>query len=262
MKNTKLTKLLFLTILILVLTTPLFAQLTAEQVMWNVYERPLGNNMSATLNMTITNARGAQRERSIVQFRQNENDVERKIMFFTAPADVRNTSFLNYSYSDGKKDDQWIYLPALGRVRRIASDKSNDSFMGSDFTYDDMGARYPLADQHKIIREENFLGWDCYVIESTPNESNSEYVKTLSWIIKDEWIGLKKEFVGRNGSVVRLLTINDYDQINSIWVITDMTMTNVVKNTSTTIKMNDVSFDNNLRSSFFTERQMSIGPRI
>ncbi len=262
MRNLKLSKLLFISIVVFILTTPLFAQLTAEQVMNNVYNRPDGNNMNATLNMTITNAKGAQRVRNIVQYRQTEGNVERKIMFFTSPADVRNTSFLNYSYSDGKKDDRWIYLPALGRVRRIASDSSNDSFMGSDFTFDDMGARHPSSDQHKIVREESFQGWDCYVIESIPNETNSEYAKTLNWIIKDQWIGLKKEFIDKNGSIVRKLEINDYEQIDSIWVITNMTMSNIVKNTSTTIKMNDVSFNNNLRSSFFTERQMSIGPRI
>ena len=152
-------------------------------------------------------------------------------MFFTAPADVRNTSFLSYSYSDGKKDDQWIYLPALGRVRRIASDKSNDSFMGSDFTYDDMGARHPSSDTHKILREEKLQGWDCYVVESVPKEPNDEFAKTISWVIKDELIGLKKEYLDIEGSVVRTLTIDE------------------------------VSFNNNLRDSFFSERQRRIGPR-
>lgn len=248
-------------VLIVIIIAPIAAQVTGTDVMRQVYERPSGNNMQATLHMTITNSRGSTRERSIVQFRQDDGTTEKKIMFFTAPADVRNTSFLSYSYSDGKKDDQWIYLPALGRVRRIASDKSNESFMGSDFTYDDMGARHPSEDTHKILREETIDGWLCYVVESTPVESNKDFAKTISWVIKDEWIGLKKEFIAENGTVVRKLAIDDYEKIDGIWVITDMTMSNLQKSTSTRINMAEVSFDNNLQDAFFSERQMRMGPR-
>lgn len=240
---------------------PLAAQISGSEVMRHVYDRPSGDTMQATLNMTITNSRGSTRERSIVQFRQDDGNTEKKIMFFTAPADVRNTSFLSYSYADGKNDDQWIYLPALGRVRRIASDKSNESFMGSDFTYDDMGARHPDEDTHTVIREETIDGWDCYVVQSIPVEEHEDFAETISWVIKGEWIGLKKEFLDTQGSVVRRLAIDDYEKIDGIWVITDMTMSNLQKNTSTRIMMDEVSFNDTLRESFFTERQMKMGPR-
>jgi outer membrane lipoprotein-sorting protein len=245
----------------LVALVPLIASIAGEEVMREVYHRPNGDDMQATLNMTITNSRGSTRERSIVQFRRDDGETEKKIMFFTAPADVRNTSFLSYSYSDGRKDDQWIYLPALGRVRRIASDKSNESFMGSDFTYDDMGARHPDEDFHTILTEEIVDGWNCYVVESVPKEPHDEYSKTISWVVKDEWIGLKKEFLANDGSVVRTLSIDDYEKIDGVWVITDMTMVNLEKRTSTRIEMDDLSFGNNFRDSFFSERQMKIGPR-
>ena len=249
-------------VIIITSLIPLSASITAQQVMREVYERPNGDNMQATLNMTITNSRGSVRERSIVQFRTDDGTTEKKIMFFTAPADVRNTSFLSYSYSDGSVDDQWIYLPALSRVRRIASDKSNESFMGSDFTYEDMGARHPAEDQHTLLREETMDGWDVYVIKSVPVSPNDEYAATINWVIKDEWIGLKKEFLDTQGSVIRRLTIDDYEKIDSVWVITDMTMRNLEKETETRITMQDVSFNNNLRDAFFSERQMRIGPRI
>lgn len=248
-------------IIALATTVPLAAQISGTDVMQHVFDRPSGDTMQATLNMTITNSRGSTRERSIVQFRKDDGETEKKIMFFTAPADVRNTSFLSFSYADGKNDDQWIYLPALGRVRRIASDKSNESFMGSDFTYDDMGARHPDEDTHTILREETIDGWSCYVVESIPVESNSDFAKTISWVIKDEWIGLKKEFLDTKGEVIRTLTIEDYEKIDNIWVITDMTMSNLQKNTSTRIMMDEVSFNDTLRDSFFTERQMKMGPR-
>ena len=243
------------------LATP-FAATSGLEVMQEVYTRDSGNNMSANLVMTLTNSRGSTRERSIQQFRQTDDGGEKKIMFFLAPSDVKDTSFLSYSYSDGRSDDQWIYLPALKRVKRVASDKKNDSFMGSDFTYDDMGSRHPNEDTHKILRTETLDGKTCLVIESTPKETKSTYAKTLSWVVQDEWIGLKKEFYLPNGSLGKKLEIEVYEKIDGVWVITDMTMSNVDKNSSTRIQMLDVTFNNDLNESVFTERQMKIGPRV
>jgi len=246
----------------LIALVSLSAALSGEEVMQEVYTRDSGNNMSANLVMTLTNSRGSTRERSIQQYRQNDSDGEKKIMFFLAPSDVKNTSFLSYSYADGRSDDQWIYLPALNRVKRVASDKKNDSFMGSDFTYDDMGTRHPSADTHKVIRTETIDGRKCLVVESIPKEAKPTYAKTLAWVVENEWIGLKKEFYLPNGKVGKKLEIDSYEKTDGVWVITDMTMSNLDKNSSTRIQMLDVTFNNDLKDSVFTERQMKIGPRI
>jgi outer membrane lipoprotein-sorting protein len=189
-------------------------------------------------------------------------EVEKTIMFFLTPADVKDTSFLSFSYSDGRDDDQWIYLPALKRVKRVASDSKNDSFMGSDFTYDDMGSRHPNEDTHKILRTEIFEGQKCLVVESIPKEAKPAYARTLSWVVEDEWIGLKKEFYFSNGKLGKKLEIQGYEKVEEVWVITDMTMSNVDKGSFTRIQMLDVSFNNNLNDNVFTERQMKIGPRV
>jgi hypothetical protein len=241
--------------------TVLFAQVTGLAVMENVENRPNGTDMVANLTMEITNSRNSVRTRTIAQFRKDDGTVEKKIMFFTAPSDVKGTSFLSYSYSDGSSDSQWIYLPALKRVKRIASDNKNEAFMGSDFTYDDMGSRKSSADTHTILREEIVDSRPCYVVESIPLDTKETYARTVSWIIKDEWIGLKKEFYLSDGTLAKQLTINTYEKIDAIWVITEMTMDNLEKGTNTKIKMEDVSFQQNLDESFFTERQMKIGIR-
>lgn len=240
----------------------LSAAYSGTEVMQEVYTRDSGNNMSANLVMTLTNSRGSTRERSIQQFRQTDSEGEKKIMFFLAPSDVKDTSFLSYSYTDGRSDDQWIYLPALKRVKRVASDKKNDSFMGSDFTYDDMGSRHPSADTHKVLRTEILDGRKCLVVESIPKEAKPTYAKTLAWVVEDEWIGLKKEFYLPDGKLGKKLEIASYEKTDGVWVITDMTMTNVDKDSSTRIQMLDVSFNNDLKESVFTERQMKIGPRV
>jgi len=237
-----------------------FADADAGDIMEQVYNRPSGDDMSAELNMTITNSRGSTRDRSIAQYRMDEGDIEKKIMFFTAPADVRDTSFLSWSYDDGRDDDQWIYLPALRRVKRISAGDKNDTFMGSDFTYDDMGERHPSEDTHTLLREETVDGEHCYVVESVPKDSDAYISRTVSWVVKDEWIGLKKEFYDDSGKLFKKLTINEYDKADGCWVISDMTMENLEKGSSTRIRMEDVEFDSGLRSSLFTERQMKMGP--
>ncbi len=260
--NTKHTSTIFIILsllLIAAVSSGLFAE-TGLEVMQNVNNRPVGENMSAELVMTITNSRGAARERSIAQYSRDFGESEKKVMFFTAPADVRDTSFMTWSWDDGRDDDQWIYLPALRRVKRISSDSKNDSFMGSDFTYDDLGERHPSEDSHRIIGEETIDGNDCFIIESTPVTGSDAFSKTISWIIRGKWIGLKKEFYDRNGNVYKELSIDAFEKIDGYWIVTDMTMTDSGRGSSTRIQMNDVRFSISLSDSFFTERQMKMGP--
>ncbi len=239
----------------------LSAQISGQEVMENMYNRPTGESMSAGLVMTITNSRGSTRERSIIQYSLDSGDVEKKMMFFTAPADVRDTSFMTWSWDDGRDDDQWIFLPALRRVKRIASDSRNDSFMGSDFTYDDLGERHPSEDRHRLLREETVNGEECYVVENIPLGSDDAYTKTISWISKEKWIGMKREYYDGKSRVYKELGIGAFEKIDGYWVITDMTMKDLGRESSTRIKMNDVSFSVELDDDFFTERQMKIGPR-
>ncbi|MEA1973387.1 MAG: outer membrane lipoprotein-sorting protein, partial [Candidatus Cloacimonadota bacterium] len=138
-------------------------EITGLKIIENVYNRDTGEDQTADLTMSLINSRGDERVREIKQYLKDFGKMEKKIMFFVAPADVYNTSFMNWSYDeDGKDDDQWIYLPALKRVKRISSDSKSDYFMGSDFTYDDLGDRQPTADTHKLLREEAIEGEMCY----------------------------------------------------------------------------------------------------
>ena len=253
---------ILLTALMLAFSMNAFAQqkLTGLQVMEKVYNRPTGNDMEATLTMTLINSSGDKRVRVIKQFIRDFGKVEKKIMFFIKPADVRNTSFMNWSYDDpNKEDDQWIYLPALKKVKRISSDSKGDYFMGSDFTYDDLGDRKPTEDNHKILREEKLNGEDCYVVESTPKDPDYMYSKTVTWVIKGKWIGLKKEFYDEDGDYLKTLNIENYKNIKGIWVIMRVKMDNVQKKHQTIMELTDVKINTGIPARMFTERMMKRG---
>ena len=233
---------------------------TGLQVIQNVYDRPEGNDMESELTMSLINSRGDKRVREIKQFSKDMGDVEKKIMFFQAPADVRNTSFMNWSYDEeGKDDDQWIYLPALKKTKRISSDSKSDSFMGSDFTYDDLGDRHPTSDNHKILREETLNGEECYVVESLPKDEEYMYSKTITWVIKDKWIGLKKDFYDEDGEMLKTLTVKKYDKIKGYWIQSESEMINIQKNHTTHMNLSDIKIDTGISNNKFTERMMKRG---
>ncbi|MBN2280758.1 MAG: outer membrane lipoprotein-sorting protein [Candidatus Marinimicrobia bacterium] len=230
------------------------------EIIQKVYNRPTGEDQEGTLTMTLINSRGDQRVREIKQYIKDFGKEEKKIMFFIAPADVRNTSFMNWSYDEeGRDDDQWIYLPALKRVKRISSDSKSDYFMGSDFTYDDLGDRHPSEDTHKLLREEEIDGQPCYVVESIPKEEDYMYSRTVTWIIKNKWIGLKKEFYDEDGEHLKTLSVKEYEKIKEYWIITNSQMQNVQKEHTTDMKLADLKIDTGIPDTWFTERMMKRG---
>jgi len=253
---------LVLMAILIAVPTLIFSQtkITGLQIIENVYNRETGNDMQGDLTMSLINSRGDQRVRKIKQFIKDFGNMEKKIMFFVVPADVRNTSFMSWSYDEaGKDDDQWIYLPALKKVKRISSDSKSDYFMGSDFTYDDLGDRHPTDDTHKILREETVDGEACYVVESIPKDEEYMYSRTVSWIIKEKWIGLKKEFYDEDEELLKTLTVKKYDKIKNYWTILSSEMNNVQKDHTTKMELANVKLDTGIPANKFTERMMKRG---
>jgi outer membrane lipoprotein-sorting protein len=236
------------------------SELSGLEIMQKVANRPDGDEMEGTLIMTLVNSRGGERVREIKQYIKDFGSVEKKIMFFVKPADVKNTSFMNWSYDDETaNDDQWIYLPALKKVKRISSDSSGDYFMGSDFTYDDLGDRKPSDDTHTVLRTEIMDELDCYVVESVTKDEDYMYLKTVTWVVKDRWYGLKKDFYDEDGDYLKSLTLNNVENINGFWIITGTEMKNEQKDHATIMEFKNVQIDAGINESNFTERMMKRG---
>ena len=258
------TRFLNVTLLLTVVAGLGFAQTsrTGLEVMTNVFERPQPDDMDGGLTMTLENARGNQRVRSVRQYVARFDGVEKKLLFFTAPADVRDTAFMNWTYDDrSTPDDQWIYLPALRRVRRISAEKKNDSFMGSDFTYEDLSERHPAIDTHRVTRTETMDDRTVYVVESVLEAGTSAYGRTVSWVADGIWIGLRREFYDRAGNLLKTLEIEEYREIDGFWTISRMTMTNAASGHSTTMELAGLRFNTGIEESTFTERTMTRGIR-
>ena len=261
MKTVKITLAMAVVFLVSGLANQMAAQeLTGREIIDKAYNQPTGEDQTSNLTMTLINKSGSERVRKIKQFTKDFGDVEKSIMFFTAPADVKNTSFMNWTYDDpDKSDDQWIYLPALKKVKRISSDSKSDYFMGSDFTYDDLGDRKLDDDTHTLLREETIDGIDYYVVESIPKDEDYMYSKTVTWIRKDNFIGLKKEFYDEDGELLKILKIKKFEEISGFLVITNSEMENVQKTHRTIMKLDNIQINTGIPASKFTERMMMRG---
>ncbi|MCF8000296.1 MAG: outer membrane lipoprotein-sorting protein [Halanaerobiales bacterium] len=232
--------------------------LNGREIMEKVYNRNTGEDRKAELNMRLVNKFDDKRERDLKQFNRDFGKVEKKIMFFTSPQDIRGTSFMNWSYEDEREDSQWIYLPALRKIKRISAENKSDYFMGSDFTYDDLGERKVDEDSHKLIGNEKVNGEECYIVENIPKEDYM-YSKTITWVSKDKWIGLKKEFYDNDGKLLKILTVKDYEKIDGIVTITHSEMYNKQKDHKTILKLDNVEYNTGISEDKFTERQMKMG---
>ncbi len=166
---------------------------------------------------------------------------------------------MNWSYDDSRSDDQWIYLPALKKVKRISSDSKSDYFMGSDFTYDDLGDRKVEQDNHKLLSEEVINDKACYVVESIPLDANYMYSKTITWVEKETFIGVQKEFFDEDGGLLKILTIKNYENIDGFDVILVSEMRNVQNGHSTEMRLSNVKINTGVEEWRFSERMMSRG---
>ena len=261
MKTSKINSIILAIIIAVGFSTSMFAQnMTASDIVEKVYNRPEGDDMTSSLTMTLINKSGSERVRKSKQFTKDFGEIEKSIMFFQSPADVKNTSFMSWTYDDASKsDDQWIYLPALKKVKRISSDSKSDYFMGSDFTYDDLGDRKLDDDTHTLLREETIDGVDYWIIQSIPKDEDYMYSKTITWIRKDNYIGLKKEFYDEDEDLLKILKIKKFEKISGLDIITNSEMENVQKNHKTTMVLSNVQLNTGITASKFSERMMTRG---
>ena len=165
------------------------------------------------MTMTLQNARGQQRVRTIEGWtREITDEEEHRFARFLEPSDVKDTTLLTYDF-DEADDDIWLYLPALKKVKRILSSNKTDYFMGSDFTYWDMENIDLLNWDYQLTGSETVDGVDTYVVPATPKNDKeieeSGYDKVVYWIGKTDWIARKIEFTDTKGRLGKRLTLSD-----------------------------------------------------
>lgn len=210
-------------------------------------------DFTADMEMTLRNRKGEESVREIrTRTLEVDGDGDKSMSIFDQPADVRGTAMLTFSHGL-KPDDQWLYLPALKRVKRISSRNKSGPFMGSEFAFEDLGSQEVEKYTYKFLREEKCGdNWDCNVVERYPAYKHSGYTRQIVWAHKDDFRLAKVEFYDRKNSLLKTLTSTGYEQfLDHYWRPAQMYMENHQTGKSTTLKWTNYQFKTGLSSKDF-----------
>lgn len=241
--------------------------LTAQEIMEKVDARDDGDNMTATQEMVLIDKRGCKRVRQMKIFCKDKGNVILKLAFFLSPAEVKGAGFLTYDYYAGEKDDdQWLYLPALRKIKRIASSDKSSAFMGSDFSYADITRRVLDEWRFRLLKEADVRGHKVWLIEAIPVnpavQDRYGYTKSVIFIRQDIFMPVRAVHWLKDGGKIKYMDIRRLEQINGIWIGTEIHMkTTKDKQTlhRTVLRVKDVKFNQDLDDKMFTVRRLEKG---
>lgn len=218
-----------------------------------------GTDLKARVKMTLLTKEGQQRLRELSMLRKNEVEGnQRYLLYFHGPADVRGTIFMVHKYPN-REDDRWLFIPALNLVQRVAARDSRSSFVGSDFTYEDVSGRDLEADTHRLLRTEPLESRQAVVIESVPTRE-ADYARKLSWIDQTSHLPLKEEHYDLQGALYKVFTADEIREVQGLPTVTKRTMTNVKTGHKTEVVFENVAYNVGLGDDIFTERALRKPP--
>jgi len=249
-----------ITICALAVSLALVSAEDAEAIVRGSRDRIAADTVSTRSRMLITAKDGSTTERLLDQYSADSPEGKRTVIVFQKPAAIAGTRFLTVEKKGGG-DDRWIFLPSLGKVRRIASSEGSGSFMGTDLSYDDISAanRDASLDTHVLLREEMLEGRVCDVIESKPQDGTYQYGKMVSWIERDTKVARKIELYDRKGNLFKLLEVQKLQEVQGRLTPMVTRMGTIPAKTSTTITVDIIKYDDRIPDGVFTVDYLSTG---
>ncbi len=233
------------------------AQTTPEQRGFEISQEAdkRGNGFDdfrAEMEMILKNRHGDESRRYIrVMGLEVDGDGDKGLSIFEEPADVKGTAMLTHSHKV-ETDDQWLFLPALKRVKRIASRNKSGPYMGSEFAYEDLGSQELEKYTYSYMGDEVYDGMDCFVVARDPVDKYSGYTRQVSWIDKAEYRPLKTDFYDRKNALLKTLTFIGYKKyLEHHWRPDEMFMENHQTGKTTRIVWKNYRFRTGLKDSDF-----------
>jgi outer membrane lipoprotein-sorting protein len=215
-------------------------------------------DFTADMEMVLRNRHGQESSRKIrIRTLEVEGDGDKSMTIFDSPRDVKGTALLTFTHKVGD-DDQWLFLPALKRVKRIASRNKSGSFMGSEFAYEDIASQEVEKYTYAYLGDTLYNGHDCTMVESYPvDTANSGYTRMVSWRDKDEYRLWKVEYYDRKQSHLKTLILEDYQQyLGRFWRPHRMQMVNHQNGKSTELSWTNFQFRTGLSSADFNKNSL------
>ena len=252
-------------------------QLSAETIARRVQDRNTGRDAQTTMRMKLFDRQGRSRERALtmVSLRGRENpgaapnapDGDRLLLRFTYPSDIRGTGFLVWEHPSSD-DERFLYLPSLGRVRRIAGAETQESFVGSDFTYEDIGGREFDEYTYSIVDED--ASWappsgesarPAWRLESRRKDAAAQFPRVVSTVLKDSFVVVAADIYNRRNEKQKVYTVRRLEQVEAIWTAMDAEMTNALEKSKTELTIERADYNVGLKEADFSRRELERGAR-
>lgn len=238
---------------------------TGREVMEAYKVQDRTEDTSIETRMTLVSARGGTRERKVTMLTKTRADgSQMQLIRFLAPADVKGTGFLSIEHLD-RDDDNWLYLPALRKTRRIAGTDKQDRFVATDFAYEDLDPEKLDAYAYEVTGSEAVDGVEAWVVEAVPTDPDkikeTAYSKRTLWISKDHHLILQARFYDKDGAYVKRLHAEDIRQVPGTykWRAYRLTMEDMQKGSKTVLEISTYEIDQGVSEDHFTQRYLKRG---
>jgi hypothetical protein len=242
--------------------------LSALEIMQLADARDDGERRTLDMDLSLIDRGGQTRQRSVRIFSRDLAGETQQIIFFLSPADVKDTGLLSYDYAGADRDDdQWLYLPALRKTKRLASSDQSGAFVGSDFNYADLTRREIDDYTYKLLGVEDVRGAPTWRIEATPRSDQEAkrtgYAKSVLFVRQDNYFVVRAVHWVRDGEKLKYQDVKKLEQIDGIWIGTEITMTTKKGQETvhkTVLQVSKADFRSKLDDQLFTIRQLEKGP--
>lgn len=237
--------------------------LTPDVVARRVQDRDMGRDSRAEMQMRLYDRQGRVRERSMIllTLRGTGGAGDKTLVRFLYPNDIKNTGLLVWEHPDSD-DERFLFLPALGRVRRIAGAEKQESFVGSDLSYEDIGGRdvadytYTFVDENATWTAPDGSRHPAWALESRAKDGNADFPRSVSLVLKDRFIIVHADIFNRRNERAKVFDVKRLERVDAIWTVLDLAVSNERQNTRTELTTTAIRYNVGLSENDFSRRQL------
>lgn len=234
---------------------------TADWVAKQIQDRDTGRDSRAEMRMRLFDRQGRMRERALTILSLRQDAGDRTLLRFTYPNDIKGTGFLVWEHP-GADDERFLFLPALGRVRRIAGEEKQDSLVGSDLSYEDIGGRdladytYAFADPDATWTAPDGSRHAAWALESRAKDRNASFPRSVSLVLKDRFIAVHSDIFNQRNERTKVFDVKRMERTDSIWTVMDLAVANQRDRTRTELTTTSIRYNTGLAANDLTRRQL------
>ena len=230
--------------------------ISGTELAQRVYDRDTGDDSVSQLIMELISKSGRKRVRGLTTYRKDYGSLRKQLIRFGSPADIEGTGFLSLE-KEGGDTEQFLYLPALRRTRRIVSSQKDHRFVNTDFTFEDMERRPVEDSDHRIAGQKRIDGKDCWVLESRlRKKADSQYSMIKSWVAKKINVPLLARYYDKKGNLIKEYRVVKLENIQGIWTEMEVVMDDLIKKHQTIMRTGKIVYNTNLQDNIFTRQNL------